>query len=67
MNPIEKGSVVLYKNGWMEVTARFNKHVNLGHIFHGKTVIKKVPLTEVVEDRDAWYEMWSKSETYQSM
>lgn len=65
--PILKGSVVKYKNGWMEVRAVFKNHVNLGPIFHSKTTIKKVPLTEVTEDRDAWYEAWSKSETYQSM
>ena len=66
-NVILKGSVVKYKGGWMEVTACFKNHVNLGHIFHGKTTIKKVPLSEVVEDRDNWYAHWSKSETYQSM
>ena len=67
MNQIEKGSVVRYKGGWMEVTARFKNHVNLGHIFHSKTTIKKVPLTEVVEDKEAWYAVWTKSESYQSM
>lgn len=67
MNPIEKGSIVRYKQGWMEVTARFNHHVNLGYIFHGKTIIKKVPLNEVYEDKEAWYKEWSNSETYQSM
>lgn len=67
MNPIQKGDVVRYKHGWMEVTACFKNHCNLGHIFHCETVIKKVPLSEVVEDKEAWYEMWSKSESYQSM
>lgn len=64
---IVKGSIVKYQNGWMEVTAKFKNHVNLGSIFRGKTTIKKVPLTEVTEDRDAWYEEWTKSETYRSM
>ena len=67
METIDKGSVVKYKDGWMEVTARFNHHVNLGHIFQSKTTIKKVPLNEVFEDRDAWHAEWSKSESYQSM
>ena len=49
METIDKGSVVKYKDGWMEVTARFNHHVNLGHIFQSKTTIKKVPLNEVFE------------------
>lgn len=65
--PIVKGSVVRYKDGWMEVTAKFKNHVNLGHIFYGRTKIKKVPLSEVTEDRDSWYEKWTKSEAYQSM
>jgi hypothetical protein len=65
--PVEKGSIVRYKDGWMEVKAKFKTHVNLGHIFHSKTTIKKVPLNEVYEDRGEWYENWSKSETYQSM
>ena len=66
-NPIVKGSIVKYQDGWMEVTAKFKNHVNLGSIFRGKTSIKKVPLDRVTEDRDAWYEQWTKSETYQSM
>lgn len=66
-NTITKGSVVKYKDGWMEVTAVFKNHVNLGHIFYGKTTIKKVPLNEVFEDRDAWYKEWEQSETYKCM
>lgn len=64
---ITKGSIVKYKDGHMEVTAKFKNHVNLGPIFYGRTKIKKVPLSEVTEDRDAWYEEWTKSEAYQSM
>ena len=64
---LTKGSVVKYKDGWMEVTAVFKNHVNLGSIFIGKTRIKKVPLAEVTPDYDAWYASWSKSETYASM
>jgi hypothetical protein len=66
-NGITKGTVVRYKDGWMEVTAKFKNHVNLGSIFYGKTRIKKVPLSEVYADHDAWYEQWSKSEAYQCM
>ena len=62
-----KGSIVKYKDGWMQVTAKFKTHVNLGSIFIGKTTIKKVPLDEVTEDRENWYNHWSQSETYQSM
>ena len=66
-NEIHKGSIVRYKGGWMEITACFKNHVNLGSIFHGKTRIKKVPTFEVVEDYDAWHDRWTKSETYLSM
>ena len=65
--PIVKGSVVKYKDGFVRVTAKFAKTVNLGGIFNGKIYHRKVPLTEVVEAHDEWYERWTKSETYQSM
>ena len=65
--PIQKGSVVKYKDGYMEVTAKFKNHVNLGPIFHGKTKVKHVPLSEVSEAHDEWYEKWTQSETYKSM
>lgn len=64
---IVKGTVVRYKDGWMEVTARFKNHVNLGHIFYGRTKIKKVPLSEVYADHDAWYAQWQQSDTYKCM
>lgn len=64
---IHKGSIVRYGDGWMEVTAAFKNHVNLGAIFYGKTRIKKVPTNEIVEDYDDWYETWTKSEAYMSM
>lgn len=66
-NEIHKGSVVRYKGGWMEVTACFKNHVNLGAIFYGKTRIKKVPTNEIIEDYDVWYKNWEKSESYQCM
>lgn len=64
---LAKGSVVKYKGSWKEVTAVFKNTVNLGGIFNGKTTIKKVPKSEVVPDYDAWYEAWSKSESYRCM
>ncbi len=64
---LTKGVVVRYKDGWMEVTAVFKNHVNLGSIFHGKTKIKGVPKDEVKPDHDAWYSEWAKSEAYQCM
>lgn len=64
---ITKGTIVKYKNGWMEVRAVFKDTVNLGPIFHSKTTIKKVPRNEVTPDREGWHDAWSKSETYMSM
>lgn len=64
---LNKGTVVKYKSGWMEVRTVFKNTVNLGPIFHGKTTIKGVPINEVTPDYDAWHEAWTKSETYQSM
>jgi len=64
---MNKGTVVRYKDGWMEVRAVFKNTVNLGPIFHRKTTIKGVPKSEVKPDHDEWYKVWSKSETYTSM
>lgn len=67
--PLEKGTVVHYKDGWMEITATFTgkKTVNLGSIFHGKTKLKGIPVDEVYSDGDAWREVWHQSESYQCM
>lgn len=64
---LRRGSVVKYKDGWMQVTAAFKNTVNLGTIFSGKTKYKKIPRSEVKEDHDAWYREWEKSDTYRSM
>jgi hypothetical protein len=66
---LEKGTVVHYKDGWMEVRAVFagKRTVNLGPIFHSKTKIKGVSVDEVYSDKDTWYEAWSQSESYQCM
>lgn len=66
---LEKGTVVHYKEGWMEVRAVFagKKTVNLGSIFQGKTKLKGISVDEVYADHDTWYDMWSKSESYQCM
>ena len=64
---IVKGSVVRYKDGYVRVTAKFKNTVNLGGIFNGKLYHKGVPLSEVEEAHEEWYEGWTKSETYQCM
>ena len=65
--PIEKGTVVKYKDGYLRVTAKFKNSVNLGAIFGGKLYHKGVPLAEVTEAHDEWYAIWEQSETYKSM
>jgi hypothetical protein len=64
---LTKGTVVRYKDGWMEVRAVFKNTVNLGPIFHSRTTVKGVPISEVKPDYDAWHESWTKSETYMCM
>lgn len=68
---LQKGDVVHYKEGWMRVTAVFKTHVNLGPIFGGRGrfsgIIKRIPLSEVYEDHDAWYRYWETTESYQCM
>ena len=64
---ITKGSIVKYKNGWMEVRAVFTNTVNLGPIFQGRTTIKGVAINEVTPDYDGWHNEWTQSETYMSM
>lgn len=67
MEKLNKGTIVRYKDGWKEIRACFKDTVNLGPIFHSRTTLKKIPRSEVYPDHDAWYESWTKSETYQCM
>ena len=64
---IHKGSTVKHKDGWYVVSAKFKNTVNLMTIFYGRVVLKKVPLNEVEEDYDNWYQHWSESESYKCM
>ena len=64
---IKKGSIVAYKDGTFRVTARFAKSVNLGAVFGGHIYHKGVPVDQVRENYDEWYEAWTKSETYRCM
>jgi len=80
-NTIVKGSVVKHtaksdfsragiKTGdtrYYRVTATFKNTANIGGIFNGIIYFKSVPLTELVEAHDEWYDKWQQSETYQSM
>jgi hypothetical protein len=67
MKEINKGTLVRYKNGYLRVTARFNKTVNLGGIFSSVTCAKGVPIEEVREAYDEWLITWQQSDAYRSM
>lgn len=66
---IHKGTVVHHKEGWYQVMSVNMKRqtVNVGGVFTNRIYEKDVPLDMIYEDRDNWYENWSKSETYKSM
>lgn len=66
--PIVKGSIVKYKDGHYKVTAVFGMtHVNLAGVFSGKIHHKRISLGQMVEDEKAWYDEWTKSESYKCM
>jgi hypothetical protein len=65
--PVVKGSIVTYKNGWYRVSALRGGKVNLKSVFYDKLYFQRIPVEDVTEDYDDWFEHWSKSETYQSM
>jgi hypothetical protein len=65
--PIVKGSVVKYGDGYYRVSARYSRTVNLSGVFTSFVHHKSVPVDQVVEAHDEWYEKWTQSETYQSM
>jgi hypothetical protein len=65
--PLQKGDVVKYKDGHCRIKSLFKTHATLCGVFGGRIYAKKVPLTELKEDHDAWYEEWTQSETYKCM
>jgi hypothetical protein len=66
-NPIVRGSIVLFNNGWYRVTRVTKKTVNLGAVWGGHIYHKGVAIEQVVEDEAAWYDNWRKSDSYQCM
>jgi hypothetical protein len=66
---LRKGSIVKTQNGHARITAVFpgKQTVNLGSIFGKRILARSVPVGQVYEDEDAWYNAWSQSETYMSM
>lgn len=66
--PVVKGSTVRYQDGYYCVSSITKATCNLTGVFHRHRVIhKRVPLREVYEAHDEWYEKWAQSETYMSM
>jgi hypothetical protein len=67
--PIIVGSVVKYGEGWYKVKSLWKKDqfANLCGVFTDHIHHKQVPLADLMEDHDAWYENWTQSETYKSM
>lgn len=49
------------------ITRINSKWANIGSIFGGRVTDKKVPLTELTESADQFYERWRQSETYRCM
>jgi hypothetical protein len=64
---IQKGMIVSYKEGNYRVTSARGKKVNLGSVFGGRIYHKGIPKEEVFENSVAFYEWWSKTETYMCM
>jgi hypothetical protein len=66
---IRNGDIVLYSEdgGHYRVSKVTKNTVNLCGVFGRKVYFKGVDKSKVKEDRDSWYEGWSKSETYMCM
>lgn len=64
---ITKGMIVKYDGGNYRVTCVKGGKVNLGSIFGKRIYEKGIPVELVVEDGAAWYERWTRSETYMCM
>ena len=68
-NEIKVGSIVSIKgeSGYYKVTSYRGSKVNLGSIFGRSIYHKGVPVENVYENGDAFYDRWSQSETYMCM
>jgi hypothetical protein len=54
-----------YETG--RITRLTSEWANIGGVWGGKVFAKKVPLTELEECGEQWYENWTKSEHYRCM
>ena len=68
-NEIKVGLIVSIKDesGYYKVTSFRGGKVNLGSVFGRSIYHKGVPVENVYENGDAFYDNWSKSETYMCM
>ncbi len=72
-NEILPGTIVAYtepgstRPGWYRVRRVTRNTVNLGAVFGKHLYHKSVPKEEVREDEAAWYEAWSRTESYRCM
>ena len=66
---IKVGLIVSIKgeSGYYKVTSYRGGKVNLGAIFGRSIYHKGVPVENVYENGDAFYDRWSQSETYMCM
>ena len=66
---IKVGLIVSIKgeSGYYKVTNHRGGKVNLGSIFGRSIYHKGVPVENVYENGDAFYDRWSQSETYMCM
>ena len=68
-NEIKVGLIVSIKgeSGYYKVTSYKGGKVNLGSVFGRSIYHKGVPVENVYKNGDAFYDNWSKSETYMCM
>jgi len=66
---IKVGSIVSIKgeSGYYKITNYRGGKVNLGAIFGKSIYHKRVPVENVYENEDQWYNKWTQSETYMCM
>lgn len=50
-----------------KITRLTSEWANIGGAWSGKVFAKKVPLTELIECGEEFYDNWTKSETYRCM
>ena len=71
--PIEFGAIVKGNpktstiKGYYRIRSIRGRFANLASPFGWEIIHKSVPVKDLVECHDEWYEAWSKTEAYQCM